>query len=67
MCRQLEARGLVERRASPTDLRQRVIEITARGRAARARIIALVSTDSPLARKPDAALEGIAELVRSFE
>ncbi|MFT2753608.1 MarR family winged helix-turn-helix transcriptional regulator [Clavibacter sp. Sh2088] len=64
MCQQLEARGLVERRTSPTDQRQRVIDITSRGRAARDMIVALVSTDSPLAEKAGGALDTIAELLR---
>jgi DNA-binding MarR family transcriptional regulator len=64
LCLQLEARGLVERRVSPTDQRQRVIQITARGRAARARIVALVSADSPLAQKPEAVLDAVVELLR---
>lgn len=59
MCQQLEARGLVERRTSPTDRRQRVIELTARGRTARESIVALVSNDSPLADQPDSALDAI--------
>ena len=63
MCQQLEARGLVERRTSPTDKRQRVIELTARGRTARESIVALVSTDSPLADQPGAALDAITELL----
>lgn len=63
MCQQLEARGLVERRISPSDQRQRVIEITSRGRTARAMITALVSTSSPLANKPDATLGAITELL----
>lgn len=65
MCRQLEARGLVERRSSPTDQRQRVIELTERGRAARAAIITLVSTSSPLAEKPGGALDTLIELLRA--
>lgn len=63
MCQQLEARGLVERRTSPTDKRQRVIELTARGRTARESIVALVSTDSPLANQPGAALDAITDLL----
>lgn len=63
MCQQLEARGLVERRVSPSDQRQRVIEITSRGRTARDMITALVSTSSPLADKPDATLASITELL----
>lgn len=63
MCQQLEARGLVERKASPTDQRQRVIELTERGRAARDAIIALISTASPLAEKPGSALDAITELL----
>jgi DNA-binding MarR family transcriptional regulator len=64
MCQQLEARGLVERRTSPNDQRQRVIEVTSRGRAARDMIVALVSTNSPLAAKQGATLDTIAELLR---
>lgn len=64
MCQQLEARGLVKRRTSVADHRQRVIEITSRGREARDRIVALVLTSSPLARKEGPALEAIAELLR---
>lgn len=64
MCQQLEARGLVERGTSPTDQRQRVIEVTPRGRTARDMIIALVSTSSPLAGKHGDTLETIAELLR---
>jgi DNA-binding MarR family transcriptional regulator len=64
MCQQLEARGLVERRASPSDQRQRVIEITSRGRAARDMIIALISTSSPLAGKQGDTLDTIAELLQ---
>jgi DNA-binding MarR family transcriptional regulator len=64
MCQQLEARGLVERRVSPTDQRQRVIGITVRGREARARIVELASSLSPLAQESDAALDGIVELLR---
>lgn len=64
MCQQLEARGLVERRTSPTDQRQRVIKITSRGRTARDMIVALVSTNSPLAGKQGATLDTIAELLR---
>jgi len=63
MCQQLEARGLVERRTSPTDQRQRVIEITARGRAARSAVVDLVSTASPLAGRPGADLDTIAGLL----
>lgn len=64
MCQQLEARGLVERKASASDQRQRVIEITSRGRAARDMIIALVSTNSPLSGKDGDTLDTIAELLR---
>ncbi|TSI14904.1 MarR family winged helix-turn-helix transcriptional regulator [Brevibacterium aurantiacum] len=64
MCQQLEARGLVERRTSPIDQQQRVIEITPRGRTARDMIVALVSNDSPLARRQGSALESIAEILR---
>ena len=64
MCQQLEAQGLVERRTSPSDQRQRVIEITSRGRDARNMIIALVSTNSPLAGKQGNTLDTIAELLR---
>lgn len=63
MCHQLEARGLVERRTSPSDKRQRVIELTARGRTARESIVALVSTDSPLADTPSRDLDAITELL----
>ncbi|PPF18877.1 MarR family transcriptional regulator [Rathayibacter sp. AY1C3] len=63
LCRQLEARGLVERRVSPTDQRQRVIGITPLGRVARERISALVSADSPLARRTDAVLDAVVELL----
>lgn len=63
LCQQLEAKGLVERRTSPTDGRQRVIELTARGRTARDTIIALVSTDSPLADRSGDVLHTITELL----
>lgn len=64
MCQQLEARGLVERKASPSDQRQRVIEITSLGRAARDMIIALVSANSPLSGKEGDTLDTITELLR---
>lgn len=64
MCQQLEAKGLVERRTLPTDQRQRVIQLTPRGRTARDMIIALVSTNSPLAGKQGATLDTIVELLR---
>ena len=63
LCRQLEGRGLVERRESPTDRRQRVIVLTPTGRAARDEIVSLVSTGSPLARASRPDLERIAELL----
>lgn len=65
MCHQLEAQGLAERTTSPTDRRQRVIEITTRGRKARDAITSLVSTASPLAELPSAALGSIAALLSS--
>lgn len=63
LCQQLEARGLVVRLTSPTDRRQRVIELTPTGRAARDQIVSIVSTDSPLAGAPVSALEQIATLL----
>lgn len=64
MCQQLEARGLVMRRPSPVDQRQRVIELTPSGRAARDAIVSLVSTNSPLAQIPESGLQQIAEILR---
>lgn len=64
MSQQLEAQGLVERKPSPSDRRQRVIRITARGRAARNAIIALISMNSPLAEMALPRLEKITNLLR---
>ncbi|PPG36548.1 MarR family transcriptional regulator [Pseudoclavibacter sp. RFBG4] len=63
MCHQLEAKGLVTRKPSPTDLRQRVIELTPEGRAARDAIVELASTSSPLANIDESDLARIAELL----
>lgn len=65
MCHQLEAKGLVTRKPSPTDLRQRVIELTPQGLAAREAIVRLASTRSPLAAVDEADLTRIIELLRS--
>lgn len=63
LCHQLETRGLVTRKPSPTDLRQRVIELTSDGRAARMAIAKLASTGSPLANLQSSDLKKITELL----
>lgn len=65
MCHQLEAKRLVTRKPSPTDLRQRVIELTPQGRAARDAIVELASTSSPLADIAESDLARITELLGS--
>ncbi|CAO5149861.1 MarR family transcriptional regulator [Frankia sp. AiPs1] len=50
----LEQRGLVERRPSPADRRQKVIGLTPRGTQVRTRLIQTLTANSPLARlSPD--------------
>ncbi|PPG42022.1 MarR family winged helix-turn-helix transcriptional regulator [Pseudoclavibacter sp. RFBA6] len=65
MCHQLEAKGLVTRKPSPTDLRQRVIELTTEGRVARDAIVKLASTSSPFAGVDESDLTKITELLGS--
>jgi MarR family transcriptional regulator, organic hydroperoxide resistance regulator len=45
----LENRGLIERRAHPTDRRARHLVLTAQGTALRGRLLKLLTQDSPLA------------------
>lgn len=63
MCQQLEARGLVERRPSVSDQRQRVIGLTPKGLKAREAIVDLVLASSPLAHKETPALIRLLELL----
>jgi len=67
MCQQLEAKGLVRRVQSAADRRQRVIELTERGRAAREAVVVLASTESPFATAPLRTLEQIAALLDELQ
>lgn len=60
MCQQLERRELAMRMPSPADQRQRVIELTDRGREAREAIAVLVEARSPFARMSIADLRRLA-------
>lgn len=63
MCQQLESRGLVQRRSQAGDQRQRVVELTPRGREARASLLTHLSHSSPLAGMDARSLHRLIQLL----